>query len=214
MENEKVDIDVEIMNMNIKGNAKFRYNGEKISFMGETLYRIEAILNFGNVKRGDKGGFIGKDVSLDYYYSNSWVGGNAKVWGDSWIRDDAQVYGDALVEGANVFENAKIYGKAYVMGGTTHGEAEIYGRTHVSNAHIYGNAKVFGKASVWGGDIGIHDNVMVYGDAKIEGNLLLWGDIKIKSGYFFKVRCDPQKLSEVEMDEGVKLLCFNPKIEK
>ena len=66
---------------------------------GITLFRIEATASFGSVSKGDKGGFIEKEVNLEQ-------DGNAWVYGDARVSGNAQVYGDARVSG-----NAQVYGK-------------------------------------------------------------------------------------------------------
>ena len=69
---------------------------------GRTLYRIKALREFGNVEKGDLGGYIESENNLSHY-GNAWVYGNARVY------DNAEVYGDARVYG-----NAEVYGNARV----------------------------------------------------------------------------------------------------
>ena len=71
--------------------AKFKLTEETINVNGKTLYRIKSLKDFGNVKKGDKGGFIEKECNL----SQS---------GDCWVYDNAKVYNNA-----KVFDNADIY---------------------------------------------------------------------------------------------------------
>ena len=117
---------------------------------GFVLHRIECVESFGNVKAGDKGGWIEKEknISQDGY---CWVYDNAKVYGDAEVCDNALVYGDAEVYGnAWVYGNALVYGDAEVCG-----SAEVYG-----NAWVYGDALVYGDAEVCG-------NARVCGNAVI-----------------------------------------------
>ena len=60
---------------------KYKLTSEKIEHFNTTLYRIEALIDFSDVKKGEKGGFIEKEENLSQE-------GNARVYGD------AQVYGD------------------------------------------------------------------------------------------------------------------------
>ena len=46
------------------------------------LWQIEALCEFGNVKKGEKGGWIESESNLDIN-DNAWVYGNAKVYGDA-----------------------------------------------------------------------------------------------------------------------------------
>jgi len=83
---------------------KFELTTESITFLGRTLFRIKALISFGNVKAGELGGYIEKEGNLSYE-------GNAWVFGDAWVYGNARVYGDAEVCG-----NAEVYGNAEVCG--------------------------------------------------------------------------------------------------
>ena len=98
------------------------------------LYRIQALMDFGNVSKGDKGGYIEKKENLS-------EDGNAWVYGYAGVSGNAEVYGYAGVSG-----NAWVYGYARV-----YGNAEVYGYARVyGNAEVYGDAEVSGKARVYG----------------------------------------------------------------
>lgn len=43
---------------------KFRLTNETINFNGVTLYRIEALRDFSDIKVGDKGGYIEREEKL------------------------------------------------------------------------------------------------------------------------------------------------------
>ncbi len=120
---------------------KYELTDETITRFGRTLYRIKALISFGNVDEGDKGGFVEKEENLNQE-GDAWVSGNARVYGDAWVSGNAWVYGNARVYG-----NAEVYGDAWVSG----------------NARVYGNAEVSGNARVSG-------NAEVYGDAWVSGN--------------------------------------------
>ena len=88
---------------------KFELTSESIAnIFGKRLFRIKALIEFGNVKEGELGGFVEKEENLSHE-GNAWVCGNA------WVYGDAKVYGDAWVCGnAWVYGNAEICGKAWV----------------------------------------------------------------------------------------------------
>jgi hypothetical protein len=104
----------------------------KITFLGIELFRIKALISFGDVEKGDFGGYVQKEENLSHF-GNAWVYGNAKVY------DNARVYGNAKVyDNAWVYDNARVYGNAKV-----YDNAWVY-----DNARVYGNAKVSGNARV------------------------------------------------------------------
>ena len=97
---------------------KFELTTESITFLGRTLFRIKALISFGNVKAGELGGYIEKEGNLSHE-GDAWVCDNARVYGDAWVCDnawvcgDARVYGDARVCGnAWVCDNARVCGNA------------------------------------------------------------------------------------------------------
>ena len=76
---------------------------DTIDIFGVTLFRIKALISFGNVEKGDLGGYVKKEDNLSHS-GNAWVYDNARVYGN------AQVYGDAEISG-----NARVYGDADYM---------------------------------------------------------------------------------------------------
>ena len=95
--------------------------GKTLSFSSITLFRIEATASFGNVEKGEKGGWIEKEDNLSQY-GNAWVYGNARVSGDARVSGNAEVSGSAEVSG-----NAWVYGNAWVSG-----DARVYGDAKLS----------------------------------------------------------------------------------
>ena len=101
-------------------NKKYKLTDETIDVKGKTLYRIEALKDFGEIKKGDKGGFIESENNLAHE-GNAWVSDNARVYGDANVCDDSSVFGNALV-----YDNARVYGDALVRGDAcVCGDAEI-----------------------------------------------------------------------------------------
>ena len=133
---------------------KFKLTSEFIvDISGVKLFRIKALIEFGNVKAGDLGGYIEKEENLSHM-GNAWVSGNAQVSGDARVSGNARVSGDAWVFGnAQVSGDARVFGNAWVFG-----DARVSG-----NARVSGDAQVFGDARVSG-------NAQVFGDARVSGD--------------------------------------------
>ena len=159
---------------------KYKLTDETINLNGATLYRIEALKDFGEIKKGDKGGFIDSENNLAHE-GNAWVSDNARVYGDACVFDNAQVYGNAFVSGyAQVYGNAFVYGNAWASD-----NARLCGYAWVSdNARVYGDANVCDDSSVFGNAL-VYDNARVYGDALVRGYACVCGDAEIsnKSDY-------------------------------
>jgi hypothetical protein len=70
---------------------------------GRTLFQIKAEISFGNVKKGELGGYIEKEENLSQE-------GNAWVYGNTWVCGNARVYGDACVYAKASFTKGKFIG--------------------------------------------------------------------------------------------------------
>jgi carbonic anhydrase/acetyltransferase-like protein (isoleucine patch superfamily) len=157
--------------------AKYSLTKNSIEVFGKKLFQIKAEMSFGNVSKGDLGGYIEKEDNLSQE-NNAWVSGNAMVSGNAWVSGNAMVSGNAEVSGnAWVSGNAMVYGNAEVSG----------------NAWVYGNAEVSGNA--W-----------VYGNARVSGNAEVSGKIKLSLGCFFGMRYNKEEIKYVE-NEGQEIIC-------
>ena len=61
---------------------KFELTTDSIKRNGVTLYRIKSLIDFGDVKAGDLGGYVEKEENLSQS-GNAWVYGDARVSGDA-----------------------------------------------------------------------------------------------------------------------------------
>lgn len=95
---------------------KYTLTRETTDYLWHTLYRIKALMSFGDVRRGDLGGFVESRENLSQY-GQCWVADDACVLGDAWVCDNSRVYGSAEVYGrALVYGNGKVTGGAKVCG--------------------------------------------------------------------------------------------------
>lgn len=82
----------------MNGLKKYELTAETKSYAGRTLYRIRALRDFGNVRKGDLGGFVGSESNLSQK-GTCWVYGSAKICDLAVVRDSARVYNSAVVCG-------------------------------------------------------------------------------------------------------------------
>lgn len=125
---------------------KYKLTDETIKIGEKILYRIEALKDFSNVKKGDKGGFIEKEENLSHL-------------GNAWVYDDAKVFDNAKVgDNAKIEDNAEIYGNALIL----------------DNSKVYNTAKVVDNAVVLNNaiikDVRISGDAVISHDAKILSN--------------------------------------------
>ena len=108
---------------------KFELTSEFVTnIFGKKLFRIKALVEFGDVEAGEFGGYVEKEENLSHD-GDAWVSGNARVSGDARVCGDAWVYGDARVSG-----DARVYGDAWVSG-----DARVCGNADYAYAHGFGS---------------------------------------------------------------------------
>lgn len=93
------------------------------------VYRIKALRDFGNVKKGDLGGYIESEDNLSHE-------------GTAWIYDDAEVYGDIQIDG-----NLRVCKDVILIG-----DYSLTGNGHISSLRdfevFYVNWGDFGRSSI------------------------------------------------------------------
>lgn len=70
---------------------KYELTEETIKFNGKTLYRIKALKDFSNVKKGSIGGFVESERNLSQE-GDCWIYGDAMVFGDNEITECTMVF--------------------------------------------------------------------------------------------------------------------------
>jgi hypothetical protein len=100
-------------------------SGDRLSAGDRTVYRIRALRDFGDIRRGELGGYIESEAHLCHS-------------GDCWVHDVAQVYGP----GAGVRDNARVRGEAWILG-RVDGDAQICDLVVIAeDAHVGGSTIV------------------------------------------------------------------------
>ena len=76
---------------------KFELTSDFVIFFGKKLFRIRALIEFGDVKAGELGGYVEKEENLAQD-GDAWVYGDAQVCGNARVYGNAQVYGFHISE--------------------------------------------------------------------------------------------------------------------
>jgi cytoskeletal protein CcmA (bactofilin family) len=174
---------------------KFSLTKTSKTVFGIKFFQIKAESNFGNISKGDLGGWVEKKENVSdegnaWVYGDAQVSGNARVYGDARVSGDARVYGDARVSGdAQVSGNARVYGDAQVSG----------------NARVYGDARVSGDAQV-SGNAWVSGDAWVYGNARVYGDARVYGSIKVSLGFFFGFREKSENLTMKDLGDVYELI--------
>lgn len=154
---------------------KYKLTGETISFDGANLYRIEALKDFYDVRKGDKGGWVEHEGNLSQFgdcwvYDNAIAKDNAVIKGDARVMDHAKISGNAIID-----DNARVYGRARVYGSAIVNENAIIHEYALirENAHVCGYARVYENSQICGsaklcGEIEVYNDTIIRGDAIVE----------------------------------------------
>jgi len=130
-----------------------RYKRNKI------LRRVQAVRDFGNVKEGQKGGWVEGEWNLSHD-------------GDCWVDEYAVVWGNARIEGnAHVSLFCEIRNSAIITDNAiVKGNAKISGNAKIcENAKIFENAKIYGNVVI-GGDVEIGNTFTIKNKISLKGN--------------------------------------------
>lgn len=157
-------------------------------YSGVNLYRIRALKDFCDIKKGDLGGYVESEENLSQD-GNCWIYNDAKVYGYAKVSDNAIVSDKVEVYGnAGVYGNAKIRNYVEVCDNVeVCGDAELFDNSRISdNARVHGNASVSDNAKIYGktdisGDCWISDNARVHGDAEVFGHARIYGCAEVFS---------------------------------
>lgn len=149
-------------------DKKYQLSTDLYPSLGGTkdVHRIQALRSFGDVRKGDLGGFIESEKNLSqegncWIYDKATVMDNAQVSGNAQVRDD-----ETLISG-----NAKIRDNAYISA-----NAQVYGNAEVfDDAEITGDIFLCDNAKVSGTAVVVGDNGAVFGNAQVKGNSVLIG---------------------------------------
>ena len=129
---------------------------ELISSDMEGLYRVKALRDFNDVKKGDIGGYVESEKNLSqlgdcWIYDNAIVSDNAQVCNNAIVCGNARIRGNAIVrDNARVLVNARVFGNAIIRdNAVVRGDARIRGHAVVQHdAVVRGNAQICGDAII------------------------------------------------------------------
>lgn len=169
----------------MRGFKKYKIlENERKQIFDVEVYRIEATEDFGDVKKGDKGGYVQFEANLSHA-GDCWIYDNAAVYNDAVvlenakIRDNARVRCDAIVRGyATVCDDARVIHHAIVEGGAIVSQrATVAGSATVSeHALVTNDATVSYKAQVKG-------NTYIRGTSEVKGYAVVTGKATVRDSF-------------------------------
>ena len=105
----------------MENEFKYIIQREKIKeYKGHILHKIKAIKDFGNIKRGEEGGYIEYSKNLSQY-------------NEAWIDKDSLVYGVKT----KIEDNSKIIKGAICYNSIIYGKSEVSNKIEVKLSKLY-----------------------------------------------------------------------------
>ncbi len=143
---------------------KYQLTKQSRAINGHTLFQIQSLTNFNNVKKGDLGGWVETENNLSQE-------------GCCWIYDNACVY-----QGAKVNKNASVKGNAQLSGCcVVAGNAVVEHSAKITDFVIVrDHAKIMNSASL-SQNVIIHENAMIKDNTSITGSVII-GNYDVISG--------------------------------
>lgn len=139
---------------------KYILTCHSLEFEGRILYRIQAIKDFGNVKKGDIGGYVESTENLSHF-GNCWIYNDAKAMDSSMVIDDAILEGQSIMKNHSIIScNSRCSGTTKLSQGSWIGDnswlldsyiadcSQIEGNSRIHNSTIIGNTYITGNTFV------------------------------------------------------------------
>src|SRR5574344_303624 len=97
-------------------NKKYKLSNITMKFEGRTLYRVIALKDFADVRKGELGGWVESENNLSQE-GDCWVYDEAKCLDNSRMYDDSMIFDDSIMfdnskmfGGSAMFDNSKMFG--------------------------------------------------------------------------------------------------------
>ena len=123
-----------------KEEKKYTMTDDTIVVDGHKLSRIKALRDFGNVKKGELGGYISSEKNLSHY-GTCWVSDNAQVRDNAFVGGSAQVRDSAIVCDFAIVRDSATVSEFAIVGGY----AIVDDDSRVSGESIFGIVEFFKK---------------------------------------------------------------------
>jgi UDP-3-O-[3-hydroxymyristoyl] glucosamine N-acyltransferase len=163
-------------------NKKFELTNTILKYGESKLYQIRALQDFGNVKKGDLGGWVEKEENLSHD-GNCWIYDNARVFNNGKVKDNARIFNNSEIShNASINNNVEIYGQTNIWDNTKiYDEIEIHGDNVIieDNAEIHGQCLITRRVEIRANAKIMSNGGMIKGNALIVGDLFISGNAKI-----------------------------------
>ena len=188
------------------GSRKYELTNISMEFGGRTLYRIRALKDFSDVKRGELGGWVSSENNLSQE-GNCWIYDEAKCMDNARMYDDSCMYGysemydssrmygySKMYDSSEMHDSSTMYGSSIMYGNSMMcGYSKMFDNTEMFDdsamyeySVMYGYSIMFGNSEMYG-DSEMHDHSRMYGDSILKDEEKLYGELISKVDKFIDI---------------------------
>ena len=159
-----------------------------IEWKGHTLHRIRALRDFGDIKKGDIGGFVENENNLSHK-------------GNCWIYDDAKAMDDSIM-----YDNSRIYDKSELHDDSImHNYTRMYDYSELHNNSIMNDdSAMYDNSTMYDYSI-MYDNSEMYNNSTLKNKTRLYGKLVSSVDDFIEIQ-NPQGRLVTCVKKGNKIL--------
>ena len=159
-----------------------------MDFEGEKLYRIKALKDFKDIKKGDLGGWVSNENNLSQY-GNCWIydeakcTGNSRMYGNSAMYEYSEMHDNSIMhEYSEMHDNSSMYGNSIMYGDSKmHDYSEMHGDSAMhDNSIMHDDSAMYDYSEM-------HDNSRMYNDSILKNNEKLYGKLINKVDDFIEI---------------------------
>ena len=151
-----------------------------IEWKGHTLHRIKALRDFGDIKKGDIGGFVENENNLSHK-------------GNCWIYDDAKVMDDSIM-----YDYSRICDKSEL-----HDDSRMYNYSKMYDYSELHNNSIMNDDSAMYDNSTMHDYSIMYDNSEMYNNSTL----KNKTRLYGKLVSSVDNFIEIQNPQGRLVTC-------
>ena len=142
-----------------------------IEWKGHTLHRIKALRDFGDIRKGDIGGYVENENNLSHK-GNCWIYDDAKVMDDSIMYDYSRICDKSeLHDDSRMYNYSKMYDYS-----------ELHNNSIMNDdSEMHDNSKMYGNSIMY-------DYSEMHGDSELNNQVKLYGKLFSKVDEFIEIQ--------------------------
>ena len=155
-------------------NRKYEITDITMRFEGRTLYRIRALKNFSNVKKGNLGGWVSSEDNLSQE-GDCWIYDEAKCMDNARMHDNSKMYNNSVMYeysamhgNSKMCNNSKMYDDSEM-----HDDSRMY-----DHSMMYDHSKMYDHSEMNDYSI-MYNNSEMHGYSKMRDNSTMYNNSKI-----------------------------------